>query len=39
MNTKTATYMNMNNVPTSFGYGRIITTDYLFDGLIDIEAN
>jgi hypothetical protein len=39
MNTKTAVYMNTNDVPTSLGYGRIITKDYMFDGLIDIDAN
>jgi hypothetical protein len=39
MNIKTAVYMNTNDVPTSLGYGRIITKDYMFDGLIDIDAN
>jgi len=39
MHTATAKYMNWNNIFTSVGYGRIITKDYMFDGLIDIDAN
>jgi hypothetical protein len=39
MNTKTASYINLNEVPVSLGYGRIITNDYMFDGLIDVDAN
>jgi len=39
MNNATAKYMNWNNISTSVGYGRIITKEYMFDGLIDIDAN
>ena len=39
MNIKTGLYMNFNNVPTSKGFGRIISKDYVFDGLIDVDAN
>ena len=39
MNTAIGKYINWNNISTSVGYGRIITQDYMFDGLIDIDAN
>jgi hypothetical protein len=38
MNTAIGKYINWNNISTSVGYGRIITPDYMFDGLIDVEA-